>query len=1107
MVGLVQTQMFLLGASFAVAELLNPIVGAMGETAQPVTWEHKVVYYDARYDTWAAPHADVLVKYLENHGFQILNAMAIGEWMKEKIDSGAHKTVAVFPMGIAPESVLEREFDETNGWTIRQYVNAGGRVVWLGEVSFWYSQSDNRPEVRHREISGPGEFAYDYYTRVNGAGRIQITPEGDAWGLAIPSSSSFAVPIKDVTLALTQFQSKENDAYLAMDWFVNYNAKFPWSGFIQTLRGTNLSEPAVQQQVYKLALYVGEPVTAPPPLPAYVPPSEMPLVVLLDAPRDRRAFARGEVIPVEAKAGKLFASLRGRPGAVAAESIRFSLKEHGNVLWNEEYPWTDTEKVMARIPTADLRPGRYQLAVIASAADRTVESRDLEIDLCAKPRDPCFWLGIRWVRRSGNPYRFEMALADMAAHAVFPCIGTDADPALFDAVLRQGMRCALRDMVSKPRRDALTVEKAPEVYIHRPGGQLLFGEPGKAALGLIHPKLREAIAADFIEGLEKIAPYPAIWPYMDTMDDQANRYRWDYSDYAKKRFKELTGLDPPAPPEVAADTGYVWYPFNIGQIDRPKGIVPDKDPWLQWVRFTTREIGGEFNKAVTSAFTRVFPEGRVGPVPQPPTHPVWVVGQYPPDQFGPNGFNLLYYYCYLSYWQPLIANLYWDNIMRMNNRNMPLWTMPDIFYTYLNEPSYVRNTFFLHLAGGVKGLNYFAYEFKEPEEWDELGKLARKVIKPLGPLLSKLRPASAKIGFFLPYTQYAHVWRYPISAVYPFANLMSAHVDADTVSSEEIISGAIGDKEALLLWNVEWMSESEVKALENYINSGGTVLVDATTRIPIIGALKLDVDLAMGKKRTHLNVNYPWLPAPGVEDYFHPDRISVVKDALEAFVKPWADSPSSDLVIRRFEGDGVTYLWLVNIHTQDEYLFLRERRVTMTDGFPTEPRAKRRADVKEFLTERGVYTNRFSTTVSVPDGNYQVYDLVNQKWLETETMGNRTEFTVDMERLGGTLIALYPSRVTKVNIVAPESLPRGELATVEVELMGGERHVVGLYPVEVEIHTPEGLSLEGSGTYVVEKGQLTLQLSPAHNHIPGNWKVKVTEWTGGHQVRAIIRVR
>ena len=366
MVGLVQTQLFYLAASFAMAELLNPTVGGADDTPQTVTWEHKVVYYDARYDTWAASHVDVLVKYLENHGFQILDATGIGEWMQEKIASGADKTVAVFPMGIAPESVLEREFDETHGWTIRQYVNAGGRVVWLGEVSFFYSQSDDRPEVRHREIHGPGEFAYDYYTRVNGAGPIQITPEGNAWGLAVPSGGSFAVPSKEVTLAFTQFQSKENGAYLATDWFVNYNPKFPWSGFIQALRGANLSEPAVQQQVYKLALYVGEPVTAPPPLPAYVPPSEKPLVVLLDAPRDRRAFARGEAIPVEAKAGKFFASLRGRPGAVAAESIRFSLNEHGNVLWSEEYPWTDTEKVIAHIPTADLKPGRYQLTVIAS---------------------------------------------------------------------------------------------------------------------------------------------------------------------------------------------------------------------------------------------------------------------------------------------------------------------------------------------------------------------------------------------------------------------------------------------------------------------------------------------------------------------------------------------------------------------------------------------------------------------------------------------------------------------------------------------------------------------------------------------------------------------
>ena len=89
--------------------------------------------------------------------------------------------------------------------------------------------------------------------------------------------------------------------------------------------------------------------------------------------------------------------------------------------------------------------------------------------------------------------------------------------------------------------------------------------------------------------------------------------------------------------------------------------------------------------------------------------PLWQSGQYPPLQFGRSGFDLLSYYYYNAYWVPLTGNLYNDEMARLGNRDLPLWTTPDI-YSGSNEPSYYRKAFFLHLAGGVTGMNYFAYD-------------------------------------------------------------------------------------------------------------------------------------------------------------------------------------------------------------------------------------------------------------------------------------------------------------------------------------------------------------------------------------------------------------
>ena len=72
---------------------------------------------------------------------------------------------------------------------------------------------------------------------------------------------------------------------------------------------------------------------------------------------------------------------------------------------------------------------------------------------------------------------------------------------------------------------------------------------------------------------------------------------------------------------------------------------------------------------------QAVPGIKVGPVPGSMMFPLWQEGQYPPDDFGPGGFNLIYYYMYLNHWQPMIANLYWNEVGRINNRDLELWSV------------------------------------------------------------------------------------------------------------------------------------------------------------------------------------------------------------------------------------------------------------------------------------------------------------------------------------------------------------------------------------------------------------------------------------------------
>ena len=214
-------------------------------------------------------------------------------------------------------------------------------------------------------------------------------------------------------------------------------------------------------------------------------------------------------------------------------------------------------------------------------------------------------------------------------------------------------------------------------------------------LGLVSPRVRKKVARSMAQYMKSVLGYPAMWPYIETNDDFSVRYGWDYSDIARKLFREKTGIDAPVPPEVAKAIKKDVRSFrggNIGKIDGPRGVVSEDDPWLQWSIFTTKDIGGGYNKTLNEAAKKVIPNVHIGPIPGGMQWPLWQVGQYPPHDFGANGFNLLQYYYYLCYWQPLIGNLYWDEVARMANRKLPLWVVSDSF-SY-DEPSYYRNTFF-----------------------------------------------------------------------------------------------------------------------------------------------------------------------------------------------------------------------------------------------------------------------------------------------------------------------------------------------------------------------------------------------------------------------------
>ena len=157
--------------------------------------------------------------------------------------------------------------------------------------------------------------------------------------------------------------------------------------------------------------------------------------------------------------------------------------------------------------------------------------------------------------------------------------------------------------------------------------------------------------------------------------------------------------------------------------------------------------------------------------------------------------------------------------------------------------------------------------------------------------------------------------------------------------------------------------------------------------------------------------------------------------------------------------------------------------------------------------EKSAGVGAFTAKVRIPSGNWAVYDVIAGERLPTRPEEKGQAFTVDVERFGGTLIALCPSPVAKVE-VSCDRVERGWPARWTVRILGPSRQPIdALQPVEVTVTDPKGRPSEYSGHYVARSGQLRLTPTIAVNDLPGRWEVEVKELASGVTGKTSFRVR
>ncbi len=143
-----------------------------------IVWD-RAAYWDSRYPScWV--HGTSVRDALSSAGYKILNADELKTWMDGHIADGA-PSVVVFCQDIAPETVYEVA---SSSCTLRRYLNAGGKVVWYGDIPLYF-QGHSDGTLKAMDVAGsinalgfnPAGGNWD------SAEEVTLTDEGLAWGL------------------------------------------------------------------------------------------------------------------------------------------------------------------------------------------------------------------------------------------------------------------------------------------------------------------------------------------------------------------------------------------------------------------------------------------------------------------------------------------------------------------------------------------------------------------------------------------------------------------------------------------------------------------------------------------------------------------------------------------------------------------------------------------------------------------------------------------------------------------------------------------------------------------------------------------------------------
>jgi hypothetical protein len=151
-------------------------------TALPCAAFDKVAYWDDRYPThWIPLDQTITVRdAAEAAGFTIVNADELKTWMDARIDD-KRLSVVIICKDCFPDTVAE---SQNESCTARRYLDAGGKIVFFGDIPFYNYGNPDGSETNWGDAGGTNILGFNTSSAPRDSNNnVAITEAGTEWGL------------------------------------------------------------------------------------------------------------------------------------------------------------------------------------------------------------------------------------------------------------------------------------------------------------------------------------------------------------------------------------------------------------------------------------------------------------------------------------------------------------------------------------------------------------------------------------------------------------------------------------------------------------------------------------------------------------------------------------------------------------------------------------------------------------------------------------------------------------------------------------------------------------------------------------------------------------